>query len=95
MLDAGIVDEDVGPAELVRAALHHRRDRRRVGHIGAVVDRADFAALALDVRGGAEAVDHQLRALGGERLGDGEADARGGSCDECDFAFEDHSASLH
>ena len=52
VLDAGIVDEDVGPAELVGAALHHRLDRRRVGHVGAVVDRAELAALALDLGGG-------------------------------------------
>ena len=79
-----------GRAELVGAAAHHPLDRRRVGQVGAVVDRAQLGALALDVRRVAEAVDHQLGAFGGERLGDGEADARGRAGDEGDFVFENH-----
>ena len=37
VLDAGIVDEDVGRAELGGAAGDHRLDLRRVGQVGAVV----------------------------------------------------------
>ena len=59
------------------------------GHVGAVVDRAELLAFALDVGGVAEAVDHQLRAFGGERLGDGEADARGRAGDQRDFALQE------
>ena len=91
MLDAGIVDEDVGPAKLIGAALHHPLDRLRIGHIGAVVDRADLLTFAGDVGRVAETVDHQPGAFGGKRLGDGEANARRRTRDQRDFAFKDHA----
>ena len=47
-------------------------------------------AFALDLRRIAEAVDHQLRALGRERLRDREPDARRRAGDKRDFAFENH-----
>ena len=77
MLNAGIIDQDVGPAELVGATLHHCSDFLGLGHIRPVVKRAERVTLPLDLAGVAEAVDHQLRALRGERLGDSEADAGG------------------
>ena len=46
VLDAGIVDEDVGRAELVGAAPDHLLDLRGVGKIGAIMGRVQFAAVA-------------------------------------------------
>ena len=37
--EAGVVDQDVEPAEGVDRLLHHRRGLREVGHVGAVGDR--------------------------------------------------------
>ncbi len=93
VLDAGIVDQDVGAAELFGAALDHSLDFRRLGHVGAVVDRAQLLTFAIDIGGVAEAVDHQLRALASERLGDREADARGRARHESNFAFKKHAVS--
>ncbi len=95
MLDAGIVDEDVRPAELIGAALHHRFDLGRLGHVGAVVDRSELARIPASISAGvAEPVDHQLRAFGSERLGDRQADARGRPRDERDLTFENHAVLL-
>src|SRR5690348_5473579 len=58
------------------------------------MNRAEFVALALDFRWVAEAVDHQRRAFGCQRLGDREADPRGGSGNQRDFAFENHGISF-
>ena len=74
-----------GP-ELVGAARHHRSRSRRIGQVGAVVDRAQLVAQRGDLRGVAEAVEHHPGARGGQRAGDGEADARGRAGDECDLA---------
>ena len=62
--------------------------------VGAVVDGAELALQLLDLGRVAEAVEHHLGAFGGERAGDGEADAGGRAGDERDFAFENHGRLL-
>jgi hypothetical protein len=96
MLDAGIVDEDVNRAEGVGRGLHHRFDLVDLGEVRAVVERLD-AVVALEARallfdrvGIAEAVDDDVRALGGERPGISEPDALSGAGDERGLAFEEH-----
>ena len=62
--EAGVVDQDVEPAELVDRLLHHRRGLLEVGHVGAVRHRP--AARRLDR--GDDLVGRRLpRALAGER----------------------------
>ena len=49
-VDAGIVDEDVDPAELAADALDHARDRGLVGDVGGDRDRLDAAPRELGDR---------------------------------------------
>ena len=94
MLDTGIVNEDVDRAELVGAAFIIRFDLGGLGHVGAVVDRSESLASLVDIVRVAEAVDHQLRAFGGQRLRNRKADARGRTGDQRDLAFENHPVLL-
>ena len=79
--DAGIVDQDIGAAEMFDRVVEHRLPARDGGNVGAVGDRA--AALGLDrvdhllrhrrvaaaaVARAAEIVDHDSRALAREQL---------------------------
>jgi hypothetical protein len=60
-VDAGIVDEDVDPAELAPDALDHRGHRRFVGDIGHDGYRPDAAASEIGdgrIRLGLVAADH-------------------------------------
>ncbi len=86
MLHSGIVDQDVERAGL----RHHRLDRLGPGQVGVAVAGAELGAELFDLRRVAEAVQDDLRALGGERSGDGEADPGGGAGDEGGLAFEEH-----
>ena len=75
------------PALLTRmstgpARRHHRLDPGGRGQVAGGVSRAELAAQPVDLLGRAEAVEHHLGALGRERPGDGEADARGRAGDE-------------
>ena len=90
MLDAGVVDEDVGAAELAVDVAHHLRDVVRLAHVGAVVahlhaERGDLRLRALDV---AEAVEHDVRALPRQRERHAEADAAGRAGHESSLSFE-------
>ena len=81
------------PSCLLRVG-DHGGDLGALGHVGAGVDRLDAeilfdaAALLLDRRGVAEAVDDDVGAFLGEGAGDGQADAAGRAGDQRDFAFE-------
>jgi hypothetical protein len=90
VLDAGVVDQHVGAAERLRHVLHHGLDFGRLAHVGAVVadlhaERGDLRLRPFNV---AEAIEHDVRALAGQRPGDAEADAAGGTCDEGGLAFQ-------
>jgi hypothetical protein len=52
----------------------------------------DRGTLLLDVLRRAEAIDEDVGALLGHRSGIGEADAAGGSGDDCGLRFEDHGS---
>jgi hypothetical protein len=96
VLDAGVVDQDVDAAELGGSVGHHGLDLGRLAHVGAVVPhldaRAATSARALHV---AKAVEHDVGALAGQRLGNAQADAAGGAGDECGFAFEHARPAPH
>ena len=82
VLDAGVVDEDVEVAEFGFGAVDEGGDGGRVEEVGLVVEGADALGLdgleeAVDQGLVAEAVEHDVRALGGEGAGDAEADAAG------------------
>ena len=94
MLDARIVNEDVGPAQLIGAASHHALDRFRIGQVGPVVKRPKLIAEGCDLIRVAETVDHQGGAGVAERFGDRETDPGRRSGDQRDFAFETHRLSF-
>ncbi|MNY41542.1 hypothetical protein D3C86_1763660 [compost metagenome] len=58
-----------------------------IGHLGAEgpARGLDLGARPFDI---AKTVEHDVRALLCQRLGDAEADAAGGSSDESSFAFQ-------
>ncbi len=69
MLDAGVVDQDVHPAECRGGKRHHGFDVGGLAHVGAVVGHphpmglAGFAHGCQRAFGVAEAVEHHVRAL--------------------------------
>ncbi len=101
MLDAGIVHQNVRAAEAGGRELHHRLDLVGPGHVGGGVHRLhaeigfDLGAFCLDGLGRAEAVDHDIRAFGGQRPGYGQADAAGRARYDGGFSFEAHDPSFH
>jgi len=94
VLDAGIVDEDVEPAEFSQSRFDHLGDRVRLRHVGGgIVDAnavilGDAFACRLDLLRLAEAVQHHVGARAGQRARDAEPDAAGRAGDERDFALE-------
>ena len=96
VLDAGIVHEDVHPAQLARGLRHHRRDLGGLRHVGrAVVDlhlvlRPELGDELVDLRLVAEAVQHHVRSGGGEGARDAKADAARRAGHQRDFAGEAH-----
>ena len=94
VLDAGVVDQDVDAAEGLLGRRDHRGDLGGLGHVGRRVERLDAeflldaGALLLDRGGVAEAVDHDVGAVLGERPGDAEADAGGRAGDDRGFSLE-------
>src|SRR3984957_2443254 len=80
VLDAGIVHQDIDAAQCLLRALDHADDLRRLAHVGARIDRFDPEVLldagpfGLDRGRVAEAVDHDVGALLGERARDGKPD---------------------
>ena len=93
--DAGIVDEDVEPPVAGDDRLDHRRHRRLVGDVDAerqslgVPERRQGVARAALVDVG----DHRNRALGGQGLGDREADAARPARHQRDLALQSHRSS--
>ena len=94
VLDAGIVDEDVEPAEFAQSCFDHRADRVRFRHVGGgvvdanVVILGDAFARSFNLLRLAEAVQHHVGASPGERAGDAETDAAGRAGDQRDFALQ-------
>jgi hypothetical protein len=94
VLDAGVVDQDVDAAQAVHRGLHHGVDLLGLGHVGAVVADLDAELLCqpgtqrLDLRGVAEAVEHQVGAGTAERACDTQADAAGRAGDDGSLAFQ-------
>jgi len=72
----------------------HRLDFLGPGQVGAFVIDVDarggrhLRAQPFDVRRVSEAVEHDARAPGGERLRDTESDSAGRAGDQCELAFE-------
>ena len=96
VLYAGVVDEDVHPAEVPGGLIDHAGDLIRLGHVRARVGGAhaifigDGPLQPLDLAGVAEAVEQHVCTGLSELSGDAEADARGRSGDDRDLAFERH-----
>jgi hypothetical protein len=94
VLDAGIVAKDVDAAEAPHRIFDEAGDRGRLREVGAApadLDaelRLDAGARLLDRLRLAEAVQHHVGALLGQRPCDREADAAGGAGNEGHFAFE-------
>ena len=99
--DAGVVDQDIGAAEILDGVLEHRLPARDGRDVGTVGDRA--AALFLDgvdhllrhrdvgagtVAGTAEVVDHDRRALAREQLCVGLTEPAARTGDDRDLAVE-------
>ena len=88
MLNARIVDDDVGGAERRPGGLRQAGDFIRFGHVGAVVADADTALIGetgtrrLDVGFVAEAVEHDVVPVRGQRPGNAQPDAAGRSGDD-------------
>ena len=99
--DAGVVDEDIGAAEILDGVVEHRLPAGDGRDVGAVGDRA--AALCLDridhllrhrdvgagaVAGAAEVVDHDRRALAREQFGVGLTEPAARAGDDRNLAVE-------
>ena len=89
--DAGIVDENVEPAEILGDVLHQLLDFGRRGLVG--LEGAGFDALGLQFRddgfglvGGGDVADGDIGAFIGERAGAGRADAARTAGDEGNLA---------
>ena len=84
---AGVVDQDVGAAELVLDALGGGDERVAVGDVGLDGDRAvaELVGQRLDAVGAARQ-QRDAVAVGGQRTGGGLADARRGAGDDRDAA---------
>ena len=93
LVDAGVVDEDVEAAEVLDGGVD---DALGLGGLGDVAADGDGLAagggdggddgVGAGLAGGV--VDDDGGAFGGERFGDGGADALGCAGDDCDFACE-------
>ncbi|MNC32070.1 hypothetical protein D3C75_804120 [compost metagenome] len=96
MLDTGVVDQDVDAAELALGQGEQRFDLGHVRQVGRVMDCLHPVPGDLGQRRGwvAEAVEHDVGACAGQHLGNAQADAAGGTGDECGLAFEGHAKLL-
>jgi hypothetical protein len=91
-LDAGIVHQDVEPAQRCLALGHHGAHRPGVGHVGGAVGGiAAGGAGGGDLRGAAEAVQHHPRPALMQQAGDAQPDSAGRAGDERGLALE-HNA---
>jgi hypothetical protein len=81
MLDAGIVDENIEPAQLARRGLDHSRDLCRIRHVGRIEGGpdtkvlGDLPARAFDGGCFAKAIQHDIATGSSKRSCDSEADA--------------------
>ena len=83
----GVPDEDIQAAERLERLRDGALEIARERHVAADGERADPVRLALEHV--APAGEHRdVRALGRERLGGGEAQAGRGAADECRPAFQ-------
>jgi hypothetical protein len=80
MLDSGVVDDDVNRAKLATRLAHHRGNGFRLRHVGTVVADlhvvrcGELRTQPFDLGGIAEAIQDNVGAAFGERLGDAETD---------------------
>ena len=91
--DGRVADEHVDGAELGQAALDHRLAHRGVADVAERGDGADAGLVALrgdrvELPGVDPRVQHEVRAFGRERKGDGAADVAAGAGDERDSSLE-------
>jgi hypothetical protein len=95
MLDAGVVDQHVHAAKGLGRKGHHGFDLGRLAHVGAVVGRlhAQRFDCGLGAHHVAKAVEHDVGALARQAQGHAQADAAGGTGDECGLALEAHLVS--
>ena len=98
-IDAGIVDQDVGRAELAHGFCDHRFDLGELGEVGLDQDRA--AAFGTDALGDrlrrrrvVEPVDRDVRALGRQCQCDRRADALLRARNQGDLACQFHAALI-
>ncbi|MNN14261.1 hypothetical protein D3C81_1273190 [compost metagenome] len=96
MLDTGVVDQNVDAGEFAFGQGEQGFDLRHVRQVGGVMDNfhtvpGNFGHCRCRV---AKAVEHDVGASTGQHPGDAQADAAGGTGDECGFTFESH-AKLH
>lgn len=100
VLDPGVVHQDVDAAVAQIDVREHRLDLVGFREVGAFVVDIDarfggeLRAQPFDLGRVSETVEHDARALCGERPGDAQSDAAGGAGDECELAFE-HDVSLY
>ena len=90
MLDAGVVDQDVDAAHRAHGVGHHLGDLLGLAHVGGVVaelrvDALELGARRVDI---AKTIEHDVGPMAGQHLGDAQADAAGGTGDQCDLARE-------
>ncbi|MNR28926.1 hypothetical protein D3C85_1462750 [compost metagenome] len=93
VLDPGVVDQDVDAAELALGQGEQRFDLGHVRQVGRVMDCLHPVPGDLGQRRArvAEAVEHDVGACAGQHLGNAQADAAGGTGDECSFASQCHA----
>ena len=98
----GIVDQDVGAAELVLGGLDQRRAAFRRRDIAGDRYGADAIFIRDPIRFGFHPValarcEHEMGALGGEPLGYRETDADASASDDRDFIFQSqiHASTPH
>ena len=94
MLNSGVVDEDVDGAELARRLGDKAADLGGLRHVGREVESAsamplgETGAQALDRRGIAKAVQHDIAARGGQRGRDADPNAAGRAGDNSGLALQ-------
>ena len=104
MDDGGVGDGDIEAAELRHRLVDQRLDLGLIADVavmkeGATAGRA-HAFIAIYGQGrlfallGVDVADQNLRALAGEQLGAGKADAAGGAGDDRAFALEPHGRTF-
>ena len=86
--EAGVVAQDVEPAEFALGGGDHLHGLRLVGNVAVDRHRVGADGRSHRVLVAADVGEHQLRALGGEQLGHRPAHARSGAGDDGDLALQ-------